>query len=155
VLGGAGTVVYWNVRIRAQHARKGVSRGRPKIHLSDADTSQGAAARRGWILMPARCVFERISGVEVSKVIGSLIAVAWACLAVECLAAPDTAQSEISHNDTRSAPRDWAPQDSVRVRYFLGNQDTATWVRSDAIVPSPKGKYFFFVSHRGDLNCDL
>src|SRR6266545_1510488 len=60
--------------------------------------------------------------------------------------------------------RPWAPADSVRVRYFLGRNSGATMAYNgygprgpfsgEKITASPDGRYFFFVTFRGDLSCD-
>jgi len=54
--------------------------------------------------------------------------------------------------------RDWTVRDSVALTYFTTyQQDAALWETRGApspIVPSPDGRHFFFVRHRGDLDCD-
>src|SRR5262245_48589085 len=55
--------------------------------------------------------------------------------------------------------RPWMSSDSVSVRYFVTDQEEpAAWPSplrpNDAIAWSHDGKYFFFVSHHGDLGSD-
>jgi dipeptidyl aminopeptidase/acylaminoacyl peptidase len=54
--------------------------------------------------------------------------------------------------------RSWRPEDSVAVRYFSGNSSfPESWPSpsdSDFVNPSPDGRYFFIVSHRGSVAHD-
>src|SRR6187431_2681826 len=64
-----------------------------------------------------------------------------------------------------AAERDWATSDSVAIRYLTEDQEF-TWSinpsatpaalldGSGAIVWSPLKRYFYFISHSGDLACD-
>src|SRR5690606_5713343 len=59
-----------------------------------------------------------------------------------------------------SAPRRWVPQDSLSVRYVsLHPYSPTAWflgerAQPQAVTPSPDGKYFFFLTYRGEMASD-
>jgi len=59
-----------------------------------------------------------------------------------------------------SAPRPWVPQDSLSVRYVsLHPYSPTAWflgerAQPQAVTPSPDGKYFFFLTYRGEMASD-
>jgi len=72
----------------------------------------------------------------------------------------DAAGDARSNDHLQLEGRSWTPADSVGVRYILTKDQilldmpSTREVGSDSIVPSPQGRYFFFVTRHGDLDCD-
>jgi hypothetical protein len=53
--------------------------------------------------------------------------------------------------------RPWTARDSVAVRYVSTDQELTDAINSpakDAVVFSQDGRYFFFISHHGDIDSD-